>query len=66
MSTRPVFHVPVNLGVNVFERRGQGKEELDRLIDMLDEKEIEIAIDYLSNLLLSRAPKIRNHVQPRS
>jgi hypothetical protein len=53
-------------GNTVYTRQGTGKEELDRLIDMLDEQEIEIAIDYLSNLLLSRAPKIRNHAQPRS
>jgi len=61
MSTRGFMET-----VSVYNRRGTGKEELDRMIDMLDDKEIEIAIDYLSNLLLSRAPKIRNHVQPRS
>jgi len=46
---------------NVFSRRGAGKEELDRMIDMLDEEEIEIAIDYLSNLLLSRAKPNNGH-----
>jgi hypothetical protein len=47
---------------NVYQRQGKGKEELDRLVDMLDDYEIEIGITYLSNLLLSRAkPNVRSH-----
>jgi hypothetical protein len=47
---------------NVYSQRGTGREELDRLVNMLDEKEIEIAIGYLSRLLLVRAkPNDRSH-----
>jgi hypothetical protein len=47
---------------SVFSQRGVGREELDRLVDMLDAKEIEIAIGYLSRLLLVRAkPNDRSH-----
>lgn len=42
--------------------RGEGKEELDRLVDMLNDYEIKIAIYYLSNLLLSQVdPSGRSH-----
>jgi hypothetical protein len=52
----------LEIASNVHQRQGIGKDELDRMVDMLDDEEIEIAIDYLSQLLLSRA-KIDNEHQ---
>ena len=42
-----------------YHRQGIGREELDRLIDMLDDEEVEIIIDYLSNFLLSRVTRLQ-------
>lgn len=46
----------------VYQRQDIGKEELNRLVDMLDKYEINIAVSYLSNLLLSRVhPNANGH-----
>lgn len=55
MSTTPSLIRTIEQVSGVYNRQGDGRVELDRMIAMLDEYEINIAIDYLSNLLLSRA-----------
>jgi hypothetical protein len=64
MST-PSLVRQLEIASNMHLRQGKGKEELDRMIDMLDEEEVEIVIDYLSNLLLSRAKPDNGH-QPHA